>query len=281
MHAPLHVPHPFETIRLRRFGCPQADKVQIKDFMGTPLFLGTTMDKLSEANKDPTQLPNPSIAQVRQAVTEYCVLPLGSQVVKDYAPLNMTGKNKAGEPAPKNGTPVLLTGAEGTGKRMLVNAVAYECGANLFDLTPSNTEGSYPGKKAYEMVHTTLKVAKAMPPSVVLIGDAEAVWTSGKKKGGGAHCCRLITLCTEHQLAPAASFRKACMLLSTRALCCRRAAESHHQASHSVPEPEEGTSSHRDNRPRDHHRHLKQGGCSLSLDCASVPSTHVRTVWVD
>jgi len=32
------------------------------------------------------------------------------------------------------------------------------------------------------MVHTVLKVAKALPPSIVLIGEAETVWISGKKK---------------------------------------------------------------------------------------------------
>ena len=29
-------------------------------------------------------------------------------------------------------TPALLVGSEGTGKRMLVHAIAHECGANLF-----------------------------------------------------------------------------------------------------------------------------------------------------
>merc|ERR1712196_737716 len=85
----------------------------------------------------------------------------------------------------KPGTPALLVGSPGTGKRMLVHSIAHECGANLFDLTPSNTEGKYPGKKAYEMVHTTFKVAKAMQPSVVWMDAAESVFASGKKKGGG------------------------------------------------------------------------------------------------
>merc|ERR1712196_705267 len=83
----------------------------------------------------------------------------------------------------KPGTPALLVGSPGTGKRMLVHSIAHECGANLFDLTPSNTEGKYPGKKAYEMVHTTFKVAKAMQPSVVWMDAAESVFASGKKKG--------------------------------------------------------------------------------------------------
>lgn len=42
------------------------------------------------------------------------------------------------------------------------------------------------------MVHTVLKVAKALPPSVVLIGEADTVWTSGKKKGGGEPPNRIL-----------------------------------------------------------------------------------------
>ena len=89
---------------------------------------------------------------VRAAVTEFCVLPLGSATVKEHAPLNMTMDPKTGDPKgkPKPTTPVLVVGAEGTGKKMLVNAIATETGANVFNLTPSNTEGKYTGKKVYE-----------------------------------------------------------------------------------------------------------------------------------
>jgi len=66
---------------------------------------------------------------------------------------------------------------------MLVNAVANETGANHFNLTPSNTDGKYPGKKAYEMVHTVFKVAKALAPSVVWIDEIDTVFKSGKVKG--------------------------------------------------------------------------------------------------
>ncbi len=157
-------------------------KTRMRDFEGSYLFLGAALDKLAEV--DETRLPDPSLAQVRGAVTEFCVLPIGSQAVKDHAPLNMsTVGSKDGSPKPKPATPVLLVGAPGTGKKMLVHAVAHETGANLFNLTPSNTDGKYSGKKAYDMVHTTLKVAKALAPSVVWIDDAETVWRSGKVKG--------------------------------------------------------------------------------------------------
>ena len=50
---------------------------KISDYVGSFLYLGAAMDKLAEA--EPTKLPDPSCAQIRAAVTEYCVLPLGSQ----------------------------------------------------------------------------------------------------------------------------------------------------------------------------------------------------------
>jgi len=111
-------------------------------------------------------------------------LPLGSQAVKDHAPLNMTLDPKTGDPKgkPKPTTPLLIVGAPGTGKRMLVHAIANETGANLFNLTPSNTDGKYT-KKEYILVHTTFKVAKALAPSVVWIGDVDSVFKSGKVKG--------------------------------------------------------------------------------------------------
>lgn len=101
----------------------------------------------------------------------------------DHSPLKTVVKGA--ERVNKCGTPTLLTGSAGTGKKMLVHAICNETGANLFNLTPSNTEGKYPGKKAYELVHTTLKVARMMAPSVVWIDDVESVFASGKKKGGG------------------------------------------------------------------------------------------------
>ena len=141
----------------------KVDHVQMKDYVGSFGHLGATFDKkAAEEMATRPWVPEPSPAQVRAMVTEFCVLPLGSQGVKDHAPLN-TYINKKGNRAPKNGTPVLLCGSPGTGKKMLVHAVAHETGANLFNLTPSNTEGKYPGKKAYDMVHTVLKVAKARP----------------------------------------------------------------------------------------------------------------------
>lgn len=73
---------------------------------------------------------NPAPGDVRQVMMEYAVLPLGSETVRNYAPCVRS---------------LLLTGPRGSGKRLLVNAICSETGATLFDLTPQNLAGKYPG----------------------------------------------------------------------------------------------------------------------------------------
>lgn len=55
---------------------------------------------------------------------------------------------------------VLLVGPSGMGKKMLVHAVCSETGANLFDLSPGNVMGKYPGKNGAQLlVHIVFKVS--------------------------------------------------------------------------------------------------------------------------
>lgn len=73
-----------------------------------------------------------------------CVVFAGSQVVHEKAPLIKS---------------VLLVGPTGVGKKMLVHAVCHETGACLFDLSPLNTAGKYPGKSGLAMMlHMVFKV---------------------------------------------------------------------------------------------------------------------------
>lgn len=54
---------------------------------------------------------------------------------------------------------ILLAGPRGTGKKMLVHAICNETGANLFDLSPANLVGKYPGKDGLKMLmHLLFKV---------------------------------------------------------------------------------------------------------------------------
>lgn len=81
---------------------------------------------------------------IRQLIAEYCILPLGNQVLREFTPLVRS---------------VLIAGPHGSGKKFLVNAICTELGATLFDITPANIAGKYPGKSGLIMlVHLISKV---------------------------------------------------------------------------------------------------------------------------
>ncbi|EDV25409.1 uncharacterized protein TRIADDRAFT_24164, partial [Trichoplax adhaerens] len=127
-------------------------KARLRDFEGDYSYLGTT---LRQENIEPM----PSLSDVRRVITEYCILPLGSQTVHE----NCT-----------NVKSILLVGPRGTGKKSLLHAICTEAGANLFDLTATNIAGKYPGKSGLAMLmHLVFKVARQLQPSVIHIGDAE------------------------------------------------------------------------------------------------------------
>ena len=67
----------------------------------------------------------PSMSQVRQSVTEYGILPLGSKVVHDLAPHHKS---------------MLLYGPACSGKTMLTHAIVTESGSNYFNLSPANLQ---------------------------------------------------------------------------------------------------------------------------------------------
>lgn len=68
----------------------------------------------------------------------------GSQVVHEKAPHIKS---------------LMIAGPRGVGKKMLVNAICTESGANMFDLTPGNIALKYPGKAGLNMLlHMVFKV---------------------------------------------------------------------------------------------------------------------------
>lgn len=78
----------------------------------------------------------------------------GSQTVHEKAPLVKA---------------LLLAGPAGVGKKMLVDAICTETGANLFNLSASNIAGKYPGKNGLQMMlHMVLKVPFCVLPCKVV-----------------------------------------------------------------------------------------------------------------
>ena len=81
-----------------------------------------------------------------QVILDYCILPLGSKIVRQLSPLVRS---------------VLIAGPRGSGKDTLVNAVCTEVGAVKFDLTAANIVGKYPGKSGLIMLmHLVSKVSR-------------------------------------------------------------------------------------------------------------------------
>lgn len=57
---------------------------------------------------------------------------------------------------------------------MLINAICTETGGVLFDLTPANIVGKYPGKTGLIMLlHLVTKVSRLLQPAVIWMDDAE------------------------------------------------------------------------------------------------------------
>ncbi|XP_054458970.1 dynein regulatory complex protein 11 [Anoplopoma fimbria] len=133
----------------------QANNVRLQDYLGDYSYLGTTLRQNDIE-------PMPSLSDVRQVLSLYAILPLGSQAVHEKATLIKA---------------ILLAGPEGVGKKMLVHAICHETGANLFDLSPLNTAGKYQGKSGLAMMlHMVFKVARLLQPSVIWIEDAEKMF---------------------------------------------------------------------------------------------------------
>ncbi|XP_057696694.1 dynein regulatory complex protein 11 [Corythoichthys intestinalis] len=133
----------------------QSNPVRMQDYLGDFNYLGTTL-RMNDIE------PMPSMSDVRQLLSLYAILPLGSQIVHEKAPLTKA---------------ILLAGPVGVGKRMLVNAICTETGATLFDLSPVNIAGKYPGKSGLSMMlHLVFKVARLLQPSVIWIDGAEKMF---------------------------------------------------------------------------------------------------------
>ncbi|KAL0271263.1 UNVERIFIED_CONTAM: hypothetical protein PYX00_008408 [Menopon gallinae] len=127
-------------------------EVPISAFKGERSFANY---ELRQQGKDPL----PALGDIRQVITEYCILPLGSKTIRQNSPLVRS---------------LLIAGPHKSGKNMLVHAICTEVGAVLFDLSPANIVGKYPGKSGLIMLmHLVNKVSRLMQPAVIYMEGAE------------------------------------------------------------------------------------------------------------
>ncbi|CCW66750.1 unnamed protein product [Phytomonas sp. Hart1] len=125
-------------------------------------------EKLFQAYIDQsTWLKEPSSAQIRRAVAEYGILPLGSQIRHDLVP---------------HKDALLFYGVSASGKTMMAYAMCNEAGANFFNLSPSNFSSV---KGIPKIIQLVFYVARMKGPSIIYIDNIEKVFPSkknGKKK---------------------------------------------------------------------------------------------------
>jgi SpoVK/Ycf46/Vps4 family AAA+-type ATPase len=115
---------------------------------------------------------DPSMALIRQLVTEYIVFPLGSPLVRFRILENIRS--------------FLFYGPPGTGKTMVVRSCLAETNSTLYDLSPINIDGKFPAKKEEEkMIAMVMVTAKEYQPSIIYIDECEKAFPAKKKKKKG------------------------------------------------------------------------------------------------
>jgi len=107
------------------------------------------------------------LADAKQALQEAAIMPL-------VRPDLFTGLRK-----PQN---ILLYGAPGTGKTLLVKAVAYESQSALFLCTASAVTSKWHGDSE-KLVRVLFQVARESSPSIIFIDEIDALLSTRKSEG--------------------------------------------------------------------------------------------------
>ena len=162
---------------------------QMKDFLGDQNLLRTLEESKSEGQ------PDPSLAQLREVCTQFIALPMGSGFTCGCEPKDPP------PPPPPEDIPVkefkcnkanrtyMFYGPQGTGKSMMVRALATECRAMVLDISGYNVADRFPDKKRFQqMLVTVFRVAKEFQPAIILMDEVEQYFPkklkpANKKKG--------------------------------------------------------------------------------------------------
>lgn len=140
----------------------------LSDFIGEFNYIHSMLDDIKECVYDP------SMALIRQLVTEYIIFPLGSELVRLRILENIRS--------------FLFYGPAGTGKTLIVRACATETNSLVYDMSPANIDGKYASAKKEEekLVASVMVTAKEYQPSIIYIDECQKIWPAkkkGKKKG--------------------------------------------------------------------------------------------------
>ena len=143
----------------------------LSEFLGEFNYIASMMD-------NPMDQPRPpSMALIRQLVTEYIIFPLGSELIRKRHPEHTMS--------------FLFYGPEGTGKSQMVQAITTETRSILFDLGNSNLttinerDFAYDKKDSEKMVAMVMCAAKKFGPSVIYLDQCEKIFAGKKKKKKG------------------------------------------------------------------------------------------------
>merc|ERR1719362_1205761 len=99
----------------------------LKDFIGEFNYIHMMMEDLNDRPREP------SMALIRQLVTEFIIFPLGSALVRKRFPDHVRA--------------FLFYGPAGTGKSLVVRAIASETRSVIFDISPLSIEGEFANEK--------------------------------------------------------------------------------------------------------------------------------------
>lgn len=146
-------------------------EVHMADFVGSFNYLGTVYQNSDRRDRLGNWVPqDPSAAQLRQNLTEYAILPLGSSFVRSKT---------------KHVRSIMLYGPKGSGKTMLVSAIAHEIGGVVLNISPSNLAGKFAGKTGpTKLVHMVFLLAKlpSMQPVIIYIDECDQIFAGGTGK---------------------------------------------------------------------------------------------------